>query len=270
MTQDIILNEERAKLIHKLEALKKESANLFYKRDEMLTYEYPKLCSLYLNEIGQLKYDEFSLQVDIKILSLRLSLIQAYINRNEMPDHDAIEKQVQAEMEKYRMTLENMMKDIREAKEYLSAPLLSPEEARELKALYVILVKRLHPDINPNLSERDEELYIKAVAAYKSRDLVTLRQIMLLVDSFRTDDLPEDTLLDQIDKVQKTIDAIKERISELESQFPFNLRDKIYDREWIEKEQSLLKESISALTEKKRSIEQTILVYKTWKPESLS
>ena len=86
MTQDVILNEERAKLIHKLEALKKESANLFYKRDEMLTYEYPKLCSLYLNEIGQLKYDEFSLQVDIKILSLRLSLIQAYINRNEMPD----------------------------------------------------------------------------------------------------------------------------------------------------------------------------------------
>ena len=133
-----------------------------------------------------------------------------------------------------------------------------------------MLVKKLHPDINPGQSEREHELFIKVVAAYKSQDLVTLRQILLMLDTDSPENLPADTLQSQIEKLEKTVESIKERIAELESTFPFDHRDKIYDETWVAGQQGLLKESIKALTEKKQSLEQIILAYRSWNPESLS
>lgn len=270
MTQEVSIHQSTARLLHRLEELKRESANLFNKRDEMLTYEYPHLYSLYLTEIGQLKYEEFALQTDVKILSLRLSLVQAYINRNKTPDFEAIEEQVRLEKENYQTILEEKMADIKAAKEYMAAPLMTPEESREMKAIYVLLVKKLHPDINPNQPERHRELFLKSVAAYKTQDLATLRQILLMVDTDSVEELPADTLQDQIEKLEKTVESIKQRIAELESSFPFDLREKIYDNAWVADQQNLLKESIKALTEKKQSLEQILMAYRSWKQESLS
>ncbi len=268
--EELTLNKATARLIHRLEELKRESAALFHKRDEMLTYEHPHLYSLYLTEIGGLKYEEFALQTDVKVLQLRLALIQSYINRNAAPDHDAIEERIRIEEENCQRLLNEKMQDIKAAREYLASPLLTPEDSRELRAIYVLLVKKLHPDINPDLTERQKELYVRAVAAYKSQDLATLRQILLMIDTDAVEDLPDETLEDQIGKLRQTIENIRERIAELESQFPFNLRDKIYDKAWVEEQQKLLKESIAALKEKKTSLEQILMAYRSWKPESLS
>ncbi len=270
MTEQLIIHQSTAKLLHKMEELKRESARLFNKRDEMLTYEYPRLYSLYLTEIGQLKYDEFALQTEVKVLSLRLALIQAYINRNQAPDFEAIETQVRIEKENYQKLLNEQMEDIKAAKEYMAAPLMTPEESRELKATYVLLVKKLHPDLNPDQTEREKELFLKTVAAYKTQDLNTLRQILLMLDTDSPEALPADTLQDQIEKLEKTLAGIKERIAELETQFPFDHRDKIYNKEWVAEQQKLLRESIQALKEKKASLEQLIMAYRSWKPESLS
>ena len=270
MTEQVAIHKSTAKLLHRLEELKRESARLFNKRDEMLTYEAPRLYSLYLTEIGQLKYEEFALQTEVKILSLRLSLIQSYINRNKTPDFEAIEEQIRIEKENYQKVLEEKMADIKAAKDYMAAPLMTPEESRELKATYQLLVKKLHPDINPGQSEKDKELFLKVVAAYKMQDLNTLRQILLMLDTDSIENLPEETLESQIEKLEKTVENIKQRIAELEASFPFDHRDKIYDKEWVAQQQELLKESIKALTEKKQSLEQILLAYRSWNPESLN
>ncbi len=270
MNEAIAVHPNTARLLRRLEELKRESANLFNKRDEMLTFEYPRLCSLYLTGIGQIKYEEFALQTEVSILSLRLSLIQSYINRNQAPDYEAIEEKIRIEKENYQRILNEKMSDIRAAKDYLAAPLMTPEESRELRAIYMLLVKKLHPDINPGQPERHKELFLKVVAAYKTQDLSTLRQIVLMMDNDSIESLPEDTLQDHIEKMVKTIEGIRERIAELESQFPFCLRDKIYDKEWVAGQQSLIKESIKALTEKKLTIERILFAYRSWNPESLS
>ena len=270
MNEGLTVHKTTARLLRRLEELKRESADLFNKRDEMLTYEYPHLVSLYLTLIGQLQYEEFSLDVEVKVLSMRLSLIQAYINRNQIPDYEAVEEKVRIEKENYQKLLNERMEDIKAAKEYLASPLLSQEDSRELKALYVLLVKKLHPDINPGQPESHKELFLKVVAAYKSQDLATLRQILLMVETDSMEDLPEETLQDQIGKLEDTVARIKERIDELEAQFPFNIREKIYDKEWVAEQQGLIKESIEALKVKKQSLEQILMAYRSWKPESLS
>ena len=264
------IHPSTVKLLRRLEELKRESADLFNQRDEMLTYEYPQLYSLYLTEIGQLKYEEFSLETEVRVLSLRLSLIQSYVNRNKAPDYEAIDEQIRIEKENYQRLLQEKMADIKAAKEYMAAPLMTEEESRELKATYTLLVKKLHPDINPNQTKREYELFLKTVAAYKMQDLATLRQILLMLNTDSMEDLPADTLQDQIEKLEQTIAGIKERIAQLEQQFPFNLRDKIYDKEWVAQQQNLIKESIKALRAKKQSLEQLLIVYQSWNPESFS
>ena len=270
MTQAVTVHPTTARLIRRLEELKRESADLFNRRDEMLTYEYPRLCSVYLTEVGQLEYEEFSLEVEVRILSLRLSLIQAYVNRNAEPDYDVIDEKIRIEKENFQRVLNERMEDIKAAKEYLAAPLLSLEETRELRALYALLVKKLHPDINPGQTEREKELFLKVVAAYKTQDLATLRQILLMLDTDSLEDLSEETLQDQIGKLEKTVEGIRERIAELEAQFPFNLRDKIYDKKWVEEQQRLIRDSIAALTERKKSLEQLLMAFAAWNPESFN
>ena len=45
MNEAVAIHPNTARLLRKLEDLKRESANLFNKRDEMITYEYPRLYS---------------------------------------------------------------------------------------------------------------------------------------------------------------------------------------------------------------------------------
>ncbi len=49
--------------------------------------------------------------------------------------------------------------------------------AEELKSLYRKIVKRLHPDVCPDPTEREKDLLNKANAAYASGDLKTIRRI---------------------------------------------------------------------------------------------
>ena len=63
------------------------------------------------------------------------------------------------------------------AKEILNAPPLSEEESKEMRDLYRLLVKQLHPDLHPDQSDREAALFLQVQAAYKICDLYKLREI---------------------------------------------------------------------------------------------
>jgi len=60
----------------------------------MLQHEKPLLTALYLNKIGHKQYKIFCLSVELRQLKFRLSLLQAYVNRNEEPDLKAVDKEI--------------------------------------------------------------------------------------------------------------------------------------------------------------------------------
>ena len=84
------------------------------------------------------------------------------------------------------------------------------------------------------------------------------------------EDLPVETLQDQIEKVAATVEEYKKQIAKIEEEFPFNYRDRLYDKEWIKKSQEEIKERIEALKEQKEQQVQYIQILRLWEPESLS
>ena len=77
------------------------------------------------------------------------------------------------------------LKKMNEALERNEAEFLSQEEGKLLKKLYRNIVKVLHPDINPNVTEEKIQLLNQAVTAYKNGNLKTLEIIAVMMGEER-------------------------------------------------------------------------------------
>ena len=133
----------------------------------------------------------------------------------------------------------------------LNAPLLSEEEAKELKQLYRLLVKRLHPDWNPDLTQEERDLFVRVQAAYNTANLQELRNILLMIEAKEPIMLREETIDNEITHYEKSVDDLKKRIEELEKTFPFTMREILSNEEEIRKQKDEIKANITKLQEDK-------------------
>ena len=270
MTQSMTIHPRVASLQKELKELRAHSAKLFAQAEYMQFEERPMLTSLYEAAVGTLLFEEFKLGIQIKLTQLEISLAQAYINHNAPIDQSRIDEQIKAARETYRARIEQKEAELKAAEEFLNAPALSLEATKELRDLYRMLAKALHPDLNPNQSQADRDLFIRAATAYRAGDLATLRQIALCLQGERPDALPDDDLVSLIEKVKESIAIFQERIDLMNSQFPFLYRDQILDPEWIRHQQEDLKQRIANATNRLKELKDYLMMLKLWKPDSSS
>jgi hypothetical protein len=253
------ISPENKRLQERYQLLKTEFSTLFQEIDAMLVYEKNYFTAVYLERIGRKKYELFCLQTEVSTLKLKQSLIQSYLNRNEKPNLSRIEATIEKEFDTYFKQIEEQAQNLKAAQDYLATEFLTPEEAQELKTLYRTLVKRLHPDINHSLSERDKVLFQQVQAAYKLCDLTKMRELILLLDcSIEWGEMP--VTIDrqfEIEQLEAKIAKYKDDIARLNQLFPFTLREKLFDEEWVEQELLQIEEKISRLLQEK---EQLVLI----------
>jgi hypothetical protein len=268
----IDLTQEQKTLHLQLELLQKEFSDLFSLKNEMLTYEENFLTALFLNTIGRKRYQLYCLTVEIATIKQRIKLIQGYLNRNERPDLPAIDNEIKKRFSEYQKKIEDEAKQLAAANEFLKTGFLSEEEAKKLRDVYRVIVKKLHPDINPNLTEYQKDLFVKAQAAYDLCDLNALNEILLSLNmnsSTSTTVNPID-LKTYISKLEINMAKLKEQISTLENRFPFTYREKLANPKWIESEQQSLDIEIALLEKEKNKNAEYMLLLQLWKPESLN
>jgi len=268
----IDLTQEQKTLHLQLELLQKEFSDLFSKKNEMLTFEENFLTAIFLNTIGRKRYQVYCLTIDIATIMQRIKLIQSYLNRNERPDLSAIDKEIKNRFSEYQKKIEEEAEKLAAANEYLKTGFLSEDETRKLKNAYRVIVKKLHPDINPNLTEYQKDLFVKAQAAYDLCDLNTLNEILLSLNM----NTSSPTIVDPIDlktyisTLEQNITKLKGQILVLENRFPFSYREKLADTKWIESEQQSLDIEITLLEKEKNRNAEYMLLLQLWKPESLN
>lgn len=254
----IIFFPDHEKLKASIEKLRVELSMLVLERDELLYVECKNIEMAYMLELGGLEYKAYELHCTLLRLKRKVELIQARKNRQEKVIISKIEEILDLEFVQYQKKLEEQIDKMNAAIDRSNMEALSKEESREFKKLYRTIVKVLHPDINPDLSEGKIQLFHKAMEAYEHGDIKGLRIISSMVTHL---ELPEESkeistrLAEEKERISKLLQSLKEEISNIKFNYPYTMKPFIQSSEKIEERKEELKERIS-------QVEKSLMVYK--------
>jgi len=165
------------KLKRDIDVLRANISAIVFERDELLYHRCKNLEMAYMLSVGVLEYKVYELDCAILRLRRKIELLQAKKNRQEKINIVKIEEKLDAEFEEYQAKLDEEIHKMNAAIERGRNCVLEKEEILELKKLYRVIVKTLHPDLHTNLSCEKIKLFYNAVAAYENGDLDQLRII---------------------------------------------------------------------------------------------
>lgn len=246
-TEDkIIVFPEYKELTDKIKKLRAELPMILQERDTLLAIDCQNIRMKYMLLVGALECQEYREECDFLRLKRKLEMIRAKKNRREPVEIDAIEAFLDEEFEIYRVMLDDRLHELDSMLELSRGKLLSESEVRELKDLYYRIIKALHPDLHPELTGEELNLFYKAVDAYETGDIMTLRVISeSIADPKQIDDDGAMTeLVDTEKHLREMLDAAKGSIAEIKNSFPYNMKDKVKDDDWVKAKREELQDSI--------------------------
>ena len=250
---------EYKKKLDDLESLKSELAKLISERDKLENTVKKNLEALYAVKIGKNEFALFKTECEIARLKRKIELFQAKLNHGKKFNILEVESQLDKEYEKWDKEMSKMLKDIENSKNRLSS-LRTPEDSVELQSTYRTLVKKLHPDVNSNQTEKSKLLWNRTMHAYSLGDLEELRAIKLLIDDLKdkmTVD-PGSSIDDRIKSINKKIFFLLEYIKKIKSEFPFTIAQDIEDKNWVANKNYEIFKKIDKLNNKKEELQKVI------------
>jgi hypothetical protein len=239
----------KEELLEQFDVLATEYIRLLNDKDVLLEWGKPQLEALYSSRIGVFQVELLQLQLQIKSLKRILELARSAINQGEIPDYKAIEESVAEELVLVQIEINLQVDAINEAKQFLSH-LASPTRSAELRKIFKILAKQLHPDVNPNLTETQKELWHKVKAAYDQGDVDQLKALQLVYENeikgseSDRQEMSESEIQLRNEVLKESIKILSEEIKQIRSVFPFDIEDQIKDEEWVFEKVNEIKESI--------------------------
>ena len=235
MIEAIQLSPEIIKLQEDILALEKELGKVILEQDEMLNAVKPNLEAEYQQTIGYKELECLENEISTRRLKRQIELIQAAVNRQETIAIEKVEKQLDDEFREWYEKIDKQYQKVKEAQSRIEG-LMSDEENEEFKKLYRKLVFKLHPDLNPRQSKDEKNLWNRVQLAYQSGDLEEMRSLMIILEARDgTVELPssKDILEKRKKKLTEQIQKIINKLSVMENEFPFNMADKLADKEWM-------------------------------------
>ncbi|MBR4344024.1 MAG: hypothetical protein IKP88_15225 [Lachnospiraceae bacterium] len=126
----------------------------------------------------------------------------------------------------------------------------------EMKALYRKIVKVLHPDVNPDITEKENDMLIEATTAYREGDLETLRKIAAMIDSGAVGDgnvfdeeFDLERLREIVEELKRCVTVLQMEIYGIKTSFPYNMKDFLADEQAVVERQIELRNILKETTE---------------------
>lgn len=248
----IILFPEFVALKTEVEKLRTEISMLLLEQDELLLVECKNIEMAYMLALGHLEYKVYELQCVILRLKRKSELIQAKKNRQEKIVLTIIEQILDSEFAQYQAQLDEQINKMNAALKRNQGDFLSEADTKELKKRYRSIMKVLHPDLRPDITEAEIALFHRAVSAYENGDLNSLRIIDSMVANPVSTDHKENnltTLLKEKERLTNLLQVVKEQIATIKNEYPYTMKSLVQDDEQIAEKKMELEEMISQLKE---------------------
>lgn len=251
-TGNVIVFPDFEKLKNEVERMRTELSMLLLERDELQFVICKNIETEYMLKLGSIEYKAYEAQCAALRLKRKIELIQAKKNRQEKVIISAIEETLDTEFAEYQKQLNEQIDKMNDALKRSKAEVLSDEDNKKLKKLYRKIVKALHPDINPDVSQAQVQLFDNAVSAYKNGDLNTLRIIGEMVGNNPLSEQHKDAmtqLVEERERLQGLLKSIRESIDNIKSEYPYTMKEIIEDEEQTEQKKKELENILSQYNE---------------------
>ena len=249
---EIILNLEYENLKNELLKKRTELSMLVLQRDELKYVICKNIETKNMLELGNLEYRLYQSECIIMRLKRKVELIQMRINRQEKIDVATIDELLDEQFREYQQKLEEKIKKMNEAIERNNGEVLTEQQVKELKKLYRAIVKALHPDLNPSVTKQQIKLFQNAVTAYKNGDLQTLRIINEMISNNHSEDDNTDNIekmRNELIRLDRMISSINGDIEKIKSEYPYTMKDILFDKEQLNQKKQELKDNIDQCDE---------------------
>ena len=193
-------------IVHpEVQKLKDRLAELIYEHENLISHLCPLIERRYVLEFGIYEYELYLLEFDISKLKRKLQLMRMEINHENKIDLEKIDNILSEEFEEYEQQLKAQIEEINYLKS-TEIKQLSDEDSRKLKKIYRILIKKLHPDLNPNQRFYEKNMFLRATKAFQNGDLSDLEALLALTDDGEIEEESE------IDDLKRLIGDFEEKI----------------------------------------------------------
>ena len=245
----MVENETFIKLKEQLDILKTEYIGLLNEKDVMINWGKPQLEALYNTRIGVHKIQVLQLTLQVKALKRKLELVRSAIAKNEKIDFAEIELIIAAELAKAETLILIEAQKITDGKNLLNN-LDSPERSTELRTVFRAVAKNLHPDVNPDLTNQQNEIWNLILDAYKLNDLDKLKALSLVYEKeiIGTEtEWSNEQLTLAIENLKEGCKIFQNEIAGIKNTFPFTIEEELNNEDWINSETEKINMDIDKL-----------------------
>ena len=230
----LTLHPAHAALAAEVASLREELAARLAEVDELVEFVRPNLLALYQVRLGPSELKLLAAKYELARVKRAIDLAQAALNAGKRPDPAGIEATLERESAAWTERLEAAAKKLQEAHKHLKG-LLSKGESEELRTLYLALVKRLHPDLHPDLTDEEKKLWHTVQEANRLNDLSGMRALLALVEGKI---LPKETpamdaLAHEKEVLARHVETQRKKIASLRSEPPFTIERELNDEAWV-------------------------------------
>lgn len=234
-------------------SLQSELSQLLFERDELAFQTCRQIEALYISRIGVLECKVYEFTNNLHRIRRKLEMIRAKMIQEEEVRVDEIDAELDKEYQEFVKRLSELKESIDRTVRRMGAETLSDEESKEFKTRYNKILKKLHPDLNPNITESERNLLEQAINAFERADITTLKMIETAIMEIASDEgAPSayDDLLRERDRLSAARNRLLQEIERIKASFPYNQLPFLNDEAKVAEKEAELHSTLELLKER--------------------
>lgn len=226
---------------------------LINRRDE-LKKEAFQYHAEYVKVFGDLILELFRKKIECIRKKKTIEYCQAALNHGNSVDQTQLQAYLEKEMADFQAQLQDMVKEHEAA---LMSTTVTEKDMLEIKRIYHRLVKKIHPDINPAVTNSDElmDLWHRVTMAYSCNSLKDLQELEVLVmqalESVDLDDL-------DIPDIEEKISDLEKEIMEIMETDPYQYKFLLDDSKAVEAKKEDLKTELKTYEDYSKQLDEVL------------